>query len=102
MNTNTTGAPTPHLSLQDAVELLRSYGWTPGQITAVTEQTELDWVESRERAYRLADHTDARAARLAAQAAPPQPTGTATRVARPKAKRVKAAPGEGGLFNLAA
>ena len=60
---NTTGLPTPHLSLQDAVELLQAYGWTAGQITAITAQTELDWLESRERAYRLADISDARAAK---------------------------------------
>ena len=109
MNTNTTGAPTPHLSLQDAVELLRSYGWTPGQITAVTEQTELDWVESRERAYRLADHTDARAARLAAieaarQAAHqrPQAVGTATRMPKVKAKKVRPGTGTAAMFELCA
>ncbi len=100
-NTNDTTPPTPHISLQDVTTLLQSYGWTPGRIAAITAASERDWLESRERAYRLADITDARAARLAA-AAPPQPTGTATRVSRPKAKRVKAAPGEGGLFNLAA
>ena len=91
-NISTTTPPTPHLTLQDAVSLLQSYGWTPGQITTITAQTDLDWIESRERAQRLADITDARAALLAA-AAPPQPTGTATRVARPKVKRV--APGTG-------
>lgn len=92
-NTNDTTPPTPHISLQDVTTLLQSYGWTPGRIAAITDASERDWLESRERAYRLADATDARAARLAAQAATPQPTGTATRVARPKAKRV--APGTG-------
>ena len=92
-NTNDTTPPTPHISLQDVTTLLQSYGWTPGRIAAITAASERDWLESRERAYRLADATDARAARLAAQAAPPQPTGTATRVARPKVKRV--APGTG-------
>ena len=105
MNTNDTGVPMPHTTLQDAADLLRSYGWTPGQVTAITEQTELDWIESREIAYRLADANDARAARqatieaarLAAVATTTGGAGSSTRIAAPpKAKRPKkAAPGTG-------
>ena len=108
-NTNTTTPPTPHLSLQDAADLLRSYGWTPGQVTAITAQTDLDWIESRERAQRLADYTDARAARLAAieaarQAAHqrPQAVGTATRMPKVKAKKVRPGTGTAAMFELCA
>ena len=108
-NTNTTTPPTPHLSLQNAADLLRSYGWTPGQVTAITAQTDLDWIESRERCYRLADATDARAARLAAieaarQAAHqrPQAVGTATRMPKVKAKKVRPGTGTAAMFELCA
>jgi hypothetical protein len=88
-NTNTT--------LHQAAQLLQSYGWQVGKVEPVTTASEKDWIESRERAYRLADATDARAARMAAQATTIDSTGTATRIAPPpKAKRPKkAAPGTG-------
>ena len=106
-NTNNTTPPTPHITLQDAAALLRSYGWTPGQVTAITVQTDLDWIERRERCYRLADYTDARVARLAAieaarQAAHqrPQATGTATRMPKVKAKKVRPGTGTTTMFEL--
>ena len=106
-NTNTTTPPTPHISLQDAAALLRSYGWTPGQVTAITVQTDLDWIESRERAYKLADYNDARAARMAAIEAArmaahqrPQATGTATRIPKPKAKKIVPGTGTSTMFDV--
>ena len=88
-NTNTT--------LHQAAQLLQSYGWQAGKVEPVTEASERDWVEARQRARRLADATDARAAKLAAQATTIGSTGTATRIAAPPtAKRPKkAAPGTG-------
>jgi len=92
-NTNNTTPPTPHISLQDAAALLRSYGWTPGQVTAITDATEADWLQSRERAYRLADYNDARAARMAHTTTTiTGGTGSSTRMpSAPKAKRPKKA-----------
>ena len=100
-DTNNTTPPTPHLTLQDAADLLRSYGWTSGQVTAITEQTEKDWIESRERAYRLADHTDAKAARLAA-AQRPQATGSSTRMPKPKLRKVAPGTGTVAMFEVVA
>ena len=108
-NTNTTGVPTPHLSLQDAADLLRSYGWQAGKVEPVTTASEKDWLQSRERAQRLADYNDARAARLAAieaarQAAHqrPQAVGTATRMPKVKAKKVRPGTGTAAMFELCA
>jgi hypothetical protein len=98
-NTNDTGVPTPHISLQDAADLLRSYGWPPGQVTAITVQTDLDWIESRERAYKLADYNDAKAARMAAHQRP-QPTGTAARMPKVKAKKVAPWAGTASMFGI--
>lgn len=105
--TNDTTVPAPHLTLQDAAALLQAYGWTPGQITTITTQTDLDWIESRERAARLADYTDARAARLAAIEAArmaaqqrPQATGSSTRMQKPKLKKVAPGTGTSTMFEL--
>jgi hypothetical protein len=106
-NTNDTTPPTPHTTLQDAADLLCSYGWTAGQVTAITAHTDIDWIESRERAYKLADANDARAARLAAIEAArmaahqrPQPTGTATRMPKVKAKKVAPGTGTSTMFDV--
>ncbi len=90
-NTNTT--------LHQAAQLLQSYGWQAGKVEPLTEDSEWDWLESRERAYKLADYTDARAARLAAMevarlaAHPPK---------KAKVKRMKRAQGMDSIFGQAA
>ena len=79
--------------LEAAAELLEQYGWYALKVQPITDATERDWIESRERAYKLADANDAKAARLAAQATNTGGTGTATRIAAPaKAKRAKKVP----------
>jgi len=79
---------------------LEQRGWQAGKVEPVTTASERDWIESRERAYRLADYTDARAARMAAHAATTGSAGSSSRIApSPKVKRPKkAAPEPGTMF----
>ena len=92
-NTNTT--------LHQAAQLLQRYGWQAGKVEPVTDASEKDWLESRERAYRLADHTDAKAARLAA-AQRPQATGSSTRMPKPKLRKVAPGTGTVAMFEVVA
>ena len=97
-NTNTT--------LYQAAQLLQSYGWQAGKVQPVTTASEKDWIESRERAYRLADYNDARAARQAGIEAArmaahlPQPTGSSSRMPKPKTRKVVPGTGTSTMFDV--
>jgi hypothetical protein len=84
--------------LQTAAAFLSS-DWQAGKVQPVTTASERDWLQSRERAYRLADYTDAQAARQAAHQRP-QATGTATRMPKVKAKKVVPGTGTVSMFGI--
>lgn len=76
--------------LQKAAAIL-SNDWQAGKVEPVTTASEKDWIQSRIRAYHLADATDARAARKAAQAAQAaqNSVSSSTRIRSHKAKQGK-------------
>ena len=76
-------------ALREAAALLQSHGWTAGRTESITDQSEREWQKARIRAYHLADATDARAARKAAQEAQAHSSSSSTRIRSHKAKQGK-------------